>query len=91
MIVTVTRTGGFAGLTTHGELDTASEPDAAEVEAAVHSLAGRSLGTGRPQPDRYVYRLEVRNTADAPPTHHTIAEQDVDESTAWLLGRVLKN
>jgi len=39
-----------------------------------------------------VYRLEVRDAADVldtDATHHTIAEQDVDETTAWLLDRVL--
>lgn len=88
MIVTVTRTGGFAGLTTQGELDTAAQPDGEQLEAAVRALGTKDLGTGRPQPDRYVYRLEVRD-AEADATHHVVAEQDVDETTAWLLDRVL--
>jgi len=33
-----------------------------------------------------VYRLVVR---DADTTTHTVAEQDLDEATAWLLDRVL--
>ncbi|WP_165952410.1 protealysin inhibitor emfourin [Kribbella albertanoniae] len=89
MIVTVTRSGGFAGLVAQGELDTSTEPDAEQLEAAVRALYGAELGTGRPQPDRYVYRLEVRATPDGAATHHTIAEQDLNESTAWLLDRVL--
>ncbi|NIK59423.1 protealysin inhibitor emfourin [Kribbella shirazensis] len=89
MIVTVTRSGGFAGLTKHGELDTAGQPDADRLEDAVRSLGAKNLGSGRPQPDRYVYRLEVRDAQDADATQHTVAEQDVDATTAWLLDRVL--
>ncbi|GAA0585463.1 hypothetical protein HPO96_10475 [Kribbella sandramycini] len=90
MIVTVSRSGGFAGLTAQAELDTTAEPDAEQLEAAVRALAGASLGTGRPQPDRYVYRLETRETADAQATQYVVAEQDLDVSTAWLLDRVLR-
>jgi hypothetical protein len=92
VIVKVTRSGGFAGLTRQGELDTSAQADAGRLEAAVRALGGKDLGSGRPQPDRYVYRLEVRDAADVldtDATHHTIAEQDVDETTAWLLDRVL--
>ncbi|GAA2803438.1 hypothetical protein PWY87_26640 [Kribbella solani] len=94
MIVTVTRSGGFAGLTKHGELDTSAEPDADRLEAAARALGAKDLGTGRPQPDRYVYRLEVRDAQDADATRqtvHTVAEQDVDAATAWLLDRVLSS
>ncbi|GAB2642024.1 protealysin inhibitor emfourin [Kribbella swartbergensis] len=90
MIVKVTRSGGFAGLIAEGELDTASEPDAAELEAAIRALDQDRLGTGRPQPDRYVYRLEVRDAPNADATHLTVAEQDLDRTTAWLLDRVLQ-
>ncbi|MEV6271917.1 protealysin inhibitor emfourin [Kribbella sp. NPDC051936] len=86
MIVSVTRSGGFAGLIQQGELDTTGQPDADRLEAAVRALGAKDLGSGRPQPDRYVYRLEVR---DADTTTHTVAEQDLDETTAWLLDRVL--
>ena len=91
MIVSVTRSGGFAGLTKQGELDTSVQPDADRLEAAVRELGAKSLGTGRPQPDRYVYRLEVRDAADDPVdvTQHTVAEQDLDATTAWLLDRIL--
>ena len=90
MIVKVTRSGGFAGLMAHGELDTSAEPDADRLEAAVQALGGADLGSGRPQPDRYVYKLEVRDAPDADATHHTIAEQDLDQTTAWLLDRILQ-
>jgi hypothetical protein len=91
VIVKVTRSGGFAGLVAEGELDTTTEPDAAELEAAVRALDRDRLGSGRPQPDRYVYRLEVRDARDAEVTHFTIAEQDLDRTTAWLVDRVLED
>lgn len=90
MIVKVTRSGGFAGLMAHGELDTSAQPDAEELEAAVQALDATDLGSGRPQPDRYIYRLEVRDAPEADATHHTVAEQDLDETTAWLLDRILQ-
>jgi hypothetical protein len=86
VIVSVTRSGGFAGLMQHGELDTSGQPDADQLEAAVQALGTKDLGSGRPQPDRYVYRLEVR---DADNAIYTIAEQNLDETTAWLLDRIL--
>ncbi|WP_371402506.1 hypothetical protein OHA10_31980 [Kribbella sp. NBC_00662] len=89
VIVTVTRSGGFAGMTKHAELDTSGEPDAAELEDAVRALGAKDLGSGRPQPDRYVYRLVVRDAAESDATQHTVAEQDVDATTAWLLDRIL--
>ncbi|MEU8223085.1 protealysin inhibitor emfourin [Kribbella sp. NPDC048915] len=94
MIVKVRRSGGFAGLVQEGELDTTGQPDADRLEAAVHALGPKHLGSGQPQPDRYVYRLEVRDVRAPNPTQHTvalhtIAEQDLDETTAWLLDRVL--
>lgn len=89
MIVTVTRSGGFAGLMAHGELDTTFQPDAARLEAAVRALDQGRLGSGMPQPDRFVYRVEVRDAPGSPATHLTVAEQDLDQTTAWLLDRVL--
>lgn len=90
MIVKVSRSGGFAGLMAHGELDTSAEPDAERLEAAIQALNSTDLGSGRPQPDRYVYRLEVRDAPDSDATHHTVAEQDLNETTAWLLDRILQ-
>lgn len=91
LIVKVTRSGGFAGLMAHGELDTTGQPDAARLEAAVSRMDPARLGSGRPQPDRYIYRVEVRDTPDTDATQLTVAEQDLDETTAWLLDRVLQS
>lgn len=90
MILKVVRSGGFAGLVAQGELDTSSEPDSKRLEEAVQALDPEQLGSGRPHPDRYVYRLEVREHADAEPTQLTVAEQDLDHDTAWLVDRVLR-
>lgn len=90
MIVRVMRSGGFAGLVASGELDTAAAPDGGRVEEAVRRIDPARLGSGRPQPDRYVYRLVVQESPDAEPTELTVAEQDVDHDVAWLLDRVLK-
>jgi hypothetical protein len=83
----VSRSGGFAGLRTSGELDTSGEPDAEVLEAVAVRLTEQPPGTGRPQPDRYVYRLEV--TAGERVAAVVVAEQDLDQDAAWLLERVL--
>lgn len=90
MILKVVRSGGFAGLVAQGELDTTAEPDGSQLEQAVRGLDPARLGSGRPKPDRYVYRLEVRDTAEAEPTVLTLAEQELDQDVVWLLDRVLK-
>ncbi|GAA1658897.1 hypothetical protein GCM10009744_60280 [Kribbella alba] len=91
MILKVVRSGGFAGLVAQGELDTSAEPDSERIEQAARKLDPSQLGSGRPQPDRYVYRLELRDAPEAEPTQLTVAEQDLDEDTAWLLDRVLQH
>jgi hypothetical protein len=83
----VSRSGGFAGLKTSGELDTSGEPDAEVLEAVAVRLIEQPPGTGRPQPDRYVYRLEL--SAGERVAAVVVAEQDLDQDAAWLLDRVL--
>ena len=84
MIVTVTRTGGFAGLSRTGELDTAAVPDGDRVEQAVRALDTARIPDNQPQPDRYRYRLQAGET------ELTVAEQDLDPELAWLVNRVLE-
>jgi hypothetical protein len=93
LFLKVTRTGGFAGLMANGELDTSDQPDTERLEEVVHGLDQSRLGSGQPRPDRYIYRLEVRDdaTAEPPRLTVTVAEQDLDETTAWLLDRVLQS
>lgn len=93
MIVKVVRSGGFAGLVAEAELDTSAEPDGQRLEEVARGLSGDWLsgrsGSGRPQPDRYVYRLELRTGPEAEPSELTLAEQDLNQDAAWLLDRVL--
>jgi hypothetical protein len=91
LILKVVRSGGFAGLTARGELDTSAEPDSERLEQAIRSLDQARLGSGRPQPDRYVYRLQVQDSGDSEPAELTVAEQDLDQDTAWLVDRVLQS
>jgi hypothetical protein len=85
----VLRSGGFAGLTARGEVDTTVAEDGTRLEEAVRRLDPATMGTGRPQPDRYIYRLQVRPEAEADPTEITVAEQDLDADLSWLITRIL--
>jgi Emfourin len=84
VIVTVTRSGGFAGLVRTAELDTAAAPDGDRVEQAVRRLDPARVPSSGPQRDRYVYRLQV------PGAEMTVAEQDLEAELAWLVERVLQ-
>ncbi|ATW48454.1 protealysin inhibitor emfourin [Streptomyces xantholiticus] len=60
MRIQVRRTGGFAGIERHAEVDTSARPDAGEV----HALAERAMAEGRDTPpigvpDGFSYQLTV--------------------------------
>ena len=60
MRIQVRRTGGFAGIERHAEVDTAGRPDAGEW----HALAERAVADGRTTPpvgvpDGFSYQLTV--------------------------------
>lgn len=58
MRITVTRTGGFAGVTREATLDTAGRPDAAGLEALAHrALAQGSAAPPAGVPDGFAYRI----------------------------------
>jgi len=58
--VSVRRTGGFAGLRAAAELDLdGDDPRAPEVAALVDRVDLRSVASGQPQPDRYVYAFDL--------------------------------
>ncbi len=86
MIVTVTRTGGFAGMTRTRELDTAAVHDGKQVEQAVQRIDPAQVPDNQPQPDRYRYRIVAEGT------ELSVAEQDLDldPDLAWLVDRVLR-
>jgi hypothetical protein len=87
VIVSVERSGGFAGLMARGELDTSTVDDGERVEDVVSRLVREPRGSGVPQPDRYVYR--VRAGSDPEAAQVTLAEQDLDDDAKWLIERVL--
>ncbi|WNI24863.1 protealysin inhibitor emfourin [Streptomyces sp. ITFR-16] len=85
MRIQVSRTGGFAGIARHREIDTSGRADAHEWEA----LAGSALAEGRataPQgvPDGFSYRI----TVDGRTVH--CADPRLTDAQRALVSRVLK-
>lgn len=85
MRIQVSRTGGFAGIARHHEIDTSGRADAHEWEA----LAGSALAEGRdtaPQgvPDGFSYRI----TVDGRTVH--CADPRLTDAQRALVSRVLK-
>ncbi|CAM5563502.1 protealysin inhibitor emfourin [Streptomyces atroolivaceus] len=85
MRIQVSRTGGFAGIARHGEVETSGRPDAAGWEA----LAEAALATGRDGPpagvpDGFRYRITVGDrTVEC-------ADPRLSEAQRTLISRVLK-
>jgi hypothetical protein len=85
MRIRVRRTGGFAGIERHAEVNTAGRPDAAEW----HALAEQALAGGRAAPpagvpDGFSYEI----TVDSRTVH--AADPHVTEAQRRLISRVLK-
>ncbi|MET9392138.1 protealysin inhibitor emfourin [Streptomyces sp. NPDC006624] len=85
MRILVRRTGGFAGIERHAEVDTSGRPDAAEW----HALAERAVAAGRGTPpigvpDGFSYQITVDDT--------TVYASDprLTEEQRRLISRVLK-
>jgi hypothetical protein len=83
MHITVTRTGGFAGLRTERSVDTDGRPDAAEWEELVRTAGLDAAPASPPQPDRFTYRIDVDGRTV------TVAEQDLTGPLHTLVQRVL--
>jgi len=85
MRIQVRRTGGFAGIERHAEVDTSGRPDAPEW----HALAERALSAGRGTPpigvpDGFSYQITVDDkTVYA-------ADPRLTEEQRKLISRVLK-
>ncbi|GHA66827.1 protealysin inhibitor emfourin [Streptomyces tendae] len=85
MRIQVRRTGGFAGIERHAEVETAGRPDADEW----HALAERAVADGRSTPpvgvpDGFSYQLTVDDrTVYA-------ADPRLTEEQRALISRVLK-
>ncbi|WP_327367347.1 protealysin inhibitor emfourin [Streptomyces sp. NBC_01217] len=85
MRIQVSRTGGFAGIARHREVDTAGRADAAEWEALAASALAEGHGTPPAGvPDGFRYRI----TVDARTVH--CADPKLTEAQRALVSRVLK-
>lgn len=85
MRIHVRRTGGFAGIERHAEVDTSGRPDAQEW----HALAERALASGRGTPplgvpDGFSYQI----TVDGKTVY--AADPRLTEEQRELIRRVLK-
>ncbi|MGQ4512752.1 protealysin inhibitor emfourin [Streptomyces sp. DW26H14] len=85
MRIEVRRTGGFAGIERHAEVDTSTRPDAREWEALARRVAdaGRS-GPPAGVPDGFSYEV----TVDGRTVH--CADPGLSDDQRELVGRVLK-
>ena len=85
MRIQVSRTGGFAGVPRHGEVDTSGRTDAVEWEA----LAGSALDTGHDAPPRGVPDgFQYRITVDGRTVY--CADPRLTDAQRALVSRVLK-
>lgn len=82
MRISVTRSGGFAGITRRAEVDTEGRPDADDWHRMVDQADLTDRGPGG-RPDRYVYRIEVDGRTAQ------VGEADLDEPTRALVDSVL--
>ncbi|WP_298558000.1 protealysin inhibitor emfourin [Streptomyces luteogriseus] len=85
MRIQVRRTGGFAGIERHAEVDTSHRPDASEW----HALAEQAVADGRSTPpvgvpDGFTYQL----TVDGKTVY--CADPRLTEEQRKLISRVLK-
>ncbi|MFD5227345.1 protealysin inhibitor emfourin [Streptomyces qaidamensis] len=85
MRIQVRRTGGFAGIERHAEVDTSGRPDASEW----HALAEEALAAGRRTPpvgvpDGFSYQL----TVDGKTVY--CADPRLTDEQRKLISRVLK-
>jgi Zn-dependent metalloprotease len=81
--VSVRRSGGVAGLSLERRIDTATADQGRRVEELIDQIPLRSLEAGDPQPDRYVFAIEV----DGETTR--VHEPDLTPELAELIDLVL--
>ncbi|MFC9623983.1 protealysin inhibitor emfourin [Streptomyces sp. NPDC056930] len=85
MRIQVSRTGGFAGIARHREVDTTGRADASEWEALAESaLAAGHHAPSQGVPDGFHYRITVGDR-----TVHC-ADPKLTEAQRALVSRVLK-
>lgn len=93
MKVTVTRSGGFAGLSTRWEVRVDEQPDEDSWLMLLRDLPWDAQRREPPQPDRYIYRIRCEPApADRParpePTEAVIPEQSLTGGWRELVDRV---
>ena len=70
-VVSVTRSGGFAGTRQSGELTLGDDPRTPEVESLLGRIDLRAVAPTPPQPDRFVYTFRL------PGEETSVGEQDL--------------
>ena len=83
MRITVTRTGGFAGIARRATLDTEGRPDAAELTALARSALAESGMPPSVVPDGFVYEVEADGSTGR------FADPRLTEAQSTLVRRVL--
>jgi hypothetical protein len=58
--VSVTRSGGFAGIRVTGEIVLGDDPRTPEVETLLMHIDLRAVAPHQPRPDRFVYTFNLR-------------------------------
>ena len=81
--MTVTRSGGFAGIRKSGELTLGDDPRTPEVESLLGRVDFRALGPPRPMPDHFVYTFDVAGEAVV------VGEQDLTPDLSRLAALLL--
>ena len=90
MKVTVTRSGGFAGLSTRWEVRVDEQPDEDSWLVLLRGLPWDAQRREPPQPDRYIYRIRCEPVpATRPePREAVIPEQSLTGGWRELVDRV---
>jgi hypothetical protein len=73
-LVSVSRTGGFAGLKLYGEVRLGPDPRTGEVEQLLGRIDFGRVRGGTPQPDRFVYAFSVHGREVVVPEQHLTPE-----------------
>ncbi|MET1052637.1 MAG: protealysin inhibitor emfourin [Mycetocola sp.] len=90
MKVTVTRSGGFAGLSRRWQVLIEREPDEEAWLGLLSTLPWDEVPRDAPQPDRYLYRIncEPDDGVSPEPREAVIPEQDLTGAWRELVDRV---
>lgn len=84
MKITVTRSGGFAGITRRAHVDVADQPDAADWDTLLRRIRLADLPPPPANaPDRFVYTIEIDGTSAQ------VGEADMTGPLRELVTRVL--